>query len=414
MIAGDRATGSIRVARIIARLNIGGPSIQAITLTKLLEPRGYRTTLIRGSETADEGSMDYLADRLGVRPVQVGPMQREPAPSRDLLALARLVVLLLQTSPHIVHTHQAKAGTLGRLAALITRRRHRAVLVHTYHGHSLTGYFGERQAAVFRAVERFLARRTHRLIAVSEEVRDDLVALGVAPAERFKVVWLGFELEPFQVEARPRARARDRIRAELGIPRDAPLVTLIARLVPIKRIDRFLRVAGQVAERDAGVRFLVLGDGELRERLKASPEARALGERLVWAGFRRDVADVCFASDMIALTSDMEGTPVSLIEAQAAAVPVVTTRVGGVASIVEDGVSGHIVDIDDEEAFTLRLLEVIRLEPDERERMGARGRARALARFDLDRLVEDIDTLYQTELTAERNRHSGKVAVSCA
>ncbi len=184
----------VRVARVISRLNIGGPAIQAITLTARLQPRGYGTLLIRGSETQDEGSMDHLAERLGVRPLRIARMGRELGPG-DVLALARLVRELRRFRPDIVHTHAAKAGTLGRLAALVPGRGRPRVTVHTFHGHSLTGYFSPRRARLYLAIERFLAARTTRLIAVSDEVRDDLVRLGVAPAERFTVVRLGIELD---------------------------------------------------------------------------------------------------------------------------------------------------------------------------------------------------------------------------
>src|SRR5579862_1890579 len=155
----------IRVVRIIARLNIGGPSIQAITLTRLLEPLGYRTHLVRGREGPDEGNMDYLAAELGVHPTLVPTMTREPG-TGDLRALWSLVQILRRDRPEIVHTHAAKAGTLGRLAALIAfpRRSKRPVLIHTFHGHSLTGYFSGRTAGFYRRVERVLARRTDMLV----------------------------------------------------------------------------------------------------------------------------------------------------------------------------------------------------------------------------------------------------------
>src|SRR5947209_4616922 len=177
-----------RVVRIIARLNIGGPAIQAISLARMLEPLGYRTRLVRGTEAPGEGNMDYLARDLGVTPTLVPSMRREPGLG-DIVALARLVRILRGDRPQIVHTHAAKAGTLGRLATLIAfpRRSRRPVLVHTFHGHSLTGYFSPRSAALFLRIERFLAARTDALIAVSDQVRDELVNLGVADAGRFTV-----------------------------------------------------------------------------------------------------------------------------------------------------------------------------------------------------------------------------------
>jgi glycosyltransferase involved in cell wall biosynthesis len=384
----------IRVIRIIARLNIGGPAIQAITLTKGLEPLGYRTTLVRGREEPDEGSMDYLADELDVRPVLLPSLRRNPG-WHDLPALVALIRTIRRERPQIVHTHAAKGGTLGRLAALAAGvgRRQRPILVHTYHGHSLTGYFSPRSAAIYRQIERLLARHTDRLIAVSDEVRDELVELGVAAPDRFEVVPLGFDLRPFEVAPAERGRRRDRLRGELDIPADDQLVTLIARLVPIKRVDRFLRVARALAAQRPGLHFLVVGDGELREQLQASPDAADLDGHLTWAGFRRDIADICFASDAVVLTSDNEGTPVSLIEARAAGTPVVSTRVGGTASVVGD--ARFLCDPGDD-AGLARAVRSLLDHPELANAVASAGRDRALSLFTIDRLVGDIDRVYRS------------------
>jgi glycosyltransferase involved in cell wall biosynthesis len=400
----------VRVVRIISRLNIGGPAIQAITLTKCLEPLGYRTTLVRGREEPEEGNMDYLANDFGVRPVLVPSLRRNPG-WHDLHALLVLIGAIRRERPHIVHTHAAKGGTLGRLAALAagTGRRQRPILIHTYHGHSLTGYFSPRSTAIYRQIEQQLARRTDRLIAVSDEVRDELVDLGVAPADHFEVVPLGFDLKPFEVAPIDRDRRRKRLRGELDIAPDDQLVTLIARLVPIKRVDRFLRVARSLAAQRSDMHFLVVGDGELRGQLQASPEAVALDGCLTWAGFRRDIPDICFASDAIVLTSDNEGTPVSLIEARAAGTPVVATRVGGVASVVQDWAGGLVVDPNDERAMATAVARVL-----DDATVGERARAgshEVVRTFSLDALVERVDTLYRELLVRRTDR---KVTVDVA
>ncbi len=386
----------IRVVRVISRLNIGGPAIQAIALTKRLEDHGYRTTLVRGSEEPDEGNMNYLADELGVRPVLVPSLRRNPG-WHDLAALLALIRIMRCERPHIVHTHAAKGGTLGRTAALIAGvgRRPRPVLVHSFHGHSLSGYFSSGMASLYRRIEMVLGCFTDRLIAVSEEVRDELVALGVAPAAKFDVVRLGFDLSPFTSDKAARSSMREALRAELGIDSHARVVTLVARLVPIKRVDRFLRVALALRDLDR-IRFLIVGDGELRDELKASAEAQALDDQLVWAGFRRDMPAVFSASDLVMLTSDSEGTPVSLIEAQAAGVPVVGTRVGGMSSVVRDGSTGFVVDPSDEggiAAAVSRALEDATLA----ERAVA-GEAELARRFSLGSLVDRIDELYKRTL----------------
>jgi len=385
--------------RIIARLNIGGPAIQAITLTQELEPFGYRTRLIRGVEDPAEGNMDYLARERGVVPTLIPSMRRDPGLG-DLVALTKIVLLLWRDRPAIVHTHAAKGGTLGRVATVLAfpLRRMRPVVVHTYHGHSLTGYFSGRTAQVYRLIEKLLAPRTDILLAVSSEVRDDLVALQVAPAGHFRVMPLGFDLSPFTSDLR-RVERRHALRRDWGAEDGDVVITLIARLVPIKRVDRFLATARRIADR-AGVRFVVVGDGELHDELASSEDALALGEGLVWAGFRRDIPDVCFASDIVMLTSDNEGTPVSLIEAQAAAVPVVAADVGGVRSAVRDGESGWLAPPDDIDQLASAVAQLAG-DADLRARMGAAGRAHVTSLYTLQRLVADHAALYD-ELLALR------------
>jgi glycosyltransferase involved in cell wall biosynthesis len=389
-----------RITRIIARLNIGGPAIQAITLTRELESFGFTTRLIRGKEDPAEGNMDYLATERGVTPTLIPTMRRDPGLG-DLISLMWLVLLLWRDRPAIVHTHAAKGGTLGRVATVIAfpLRRFRPVVVHTYHGHSLTGYFSGRAASVYRLIERLLAPFTDVLLAVSPEVRDDLVGLGVARASQFRVMPLGFDLSPFTGDDQRQERRRV-LREQWGASADVVVVTLIARLVPIKRVDRFLSAATRVAG-DVNVRFVIVGDGELRHELAESTDAKALGDRLVWAGFRRDIPDVCFASDVVMLTSDNEGTPVSLIEAQAAAVPVIATDVGGVRSAVRDGESGRLAAPNAPDQLAAAVTELI-ADPSLRSRMGAAGRSHATSLYTLERLAVDHAALYEELLESRR------------
>src|SRR3954454_12399800 len=276
-----------RVVRIIGRLNVGGPAIQALTLTRRLEPLGYETTLIRGAEGPREGNMDQLAYELGVLPRRVRSLRRELGP-RDLRALIEITAALRRVRPDVLHTHTAKAGTIGRLAAMLAGDAAPAIRVHTFHGHVLTGYFSARKERLYTTIERRLARSTTRLVAVSAQVRNDLLRLRVAPPAKFETVPLGFDLAPFHVDPAERGKRRAAVRDELGIAADALVVTLVARLVPIKRVDRFLRVAARVRDLD-GVRFLIVGDGELAKELDASDSARLVADRLVWAGLRTDM-----------------------------------------------------------------------------------------------------------------------------
>ncbi len=394
------AGGEIRIARIISRLNIGGPAIQAITLTRRLEPLGFRTLLVRGVEEPDEGSMDDLAAGLGVRPLRVAAMRRNVG-RQDVRAFGALARALRRFDPHLVHTHMAKAGTLGRAAALTALIDRRPVLVHTYHGHSLAGYWSGRRNAAFTRVEQVLGRSTDHLIAVSQEVRAELQALGIRPREAFHVVPLGLDLSRFAVPADEQEARCRALRDELGVPQEVPVVVLVARLVPIKRVDRFLRIAALVAAANPATHFVVVGDGELREELHRLRETATLGDRVHWPGFRRDMPDVLLTADVVVQTSDNEGTPVSLIEAAAAGRPTVTTDVGGSAAVVLEGRTGLVVARDDERAFAARVLELLE-DADRRRILGAAAREHVLATFALDRLVDDLARLYHDALAGRR------------
>jgi glycosyltransferase involved in cell wall biosynthesis len=411
-VAEEIAT-SRRVLQVIARLNVGGPAIQAITLSRLLEERGYTTRLIRGQEGAREGSMDALAEHYAVTPLNLPTLKRRIGLA-DLVSLVFLVRQIRSWQPQILHTHAAKAGALGRTAALLAGRRRPKVIVHTFHGHVLTGYFPRPISAAFTLIERALARFTTCLIAVSDEVRSDLVRLRVAPPDKIIVLPLGFDFSGFDASDEQRRKRREAFRRLLGIPLDVPVVALVARLEPIKRVDRFMRVANLVTE-PGETWFLVVGDGALREQLQQSPEASRLGHRLVWAGLRNDMPDVYFASDVLAVTSDNEGTAVSAIEAQAAGLPVVATRVGGMPTVVDDGRSGLLVEPDDEEGFAAAL-ELVLLDDELKRDLCKKGAKHARSEFSLDRLTGRIDALYRcllgeaTDANATLTSTSGRSA----
>ena len=228
-------------------------------------------------------------------------------------------------------------------------------------------------------VERTLAARTTRIVAVSDEVRDDLVRLRIAPPSRISVVPLGFDLSRFQESPPLRRSIGNAWRAAHGLEADVPLVLLVARFVPIKRVDRFLRVANLIAKESAAV-FAILGDGELRGEMLRCDQARALGRRLHWIGFEENVAPAMFASDVVMLTSDNEGTPVSLIEADAAGVPAVATDVGGVRAVVRDGETGFVRRADDEVGLSSAVVQLLR-EPEVADRFGKNGSARCGSPF---------------------------------
>jgi glycosyltransferase involved in cell wall biosynthesis len=388
----------VRVARIITRLNIGGPSIQAATLTERLPARGFETLLIHGSLGDGEGDMRYLLSP-SARVEYVPSLRREIAPASDAAALAKVSAILRDFRPHLVHTHMAKAGGIGRVAAAMYNRsvsaKARARVVHTYHGHVLEGYFGAVKTALFVGVERLLARRTDRIVAISPAIRDELLhAHRIGRAEQYRVVPLGFDLSAL---AAIDDSARRSARAALGIPPDARVVATVGRLTAIKQHRLFLETARLVADRDPSAIFLVTGDGELRGDLEDTACQLGLGDRVRFLGWRRDLPTIYGATDVFLLTSRNEGTPVALIESLAAGVPGVSTDVGGVRDVVcppESDPVGEVAPFGDA-AGLARSVAALLADPARRRSTGDRGRALVLARYGIDRLVDDVEALYR-------------------
>ena len=379
----------VRILRIFSRLNVGGPAVHVILLAEGLDALGYATTVAVGSEAPREGNMRALAARKDVRCVQVPGLGREIRPWSDARALWRLYRMMRTLRPHIVHTHTAKAGVLGRAAARLAGIGN---VVHTYHGHVLRGYFDPGRAAVFRAVERRLARRTRVLIAVSQSVKDDLVALGIAAAGRIRVIPLGLELLPLAG-----ALPRGSLRGEAGVAEGAPLVGIVGRLTAIKDVPTFLAAAARVRAENASVRFAVVGDGELRGALEAEAARRGLGGAVHFHGWREDMAAVYGDLDVVVNTSINEGTPVALIEAMAAGRPVVATRVGGTPDLLGGGARGRLVPAGDAPAVASAILEALAGPSDQ----VAAARVYVLAEHGVGRLLRDMDALYR-ELLGRR------------
>ncbi len=379
----------IRVLRVIARLNVGGPALHVTYLARGLAERGYETTLVAGDVGRGEESMAFVAERAGVEVVSLPGLSRELSPLRDALAAFRLAYLIRRLRPDVVHTHTAKAGAVGRAAALLAGPR-RPVVVHTFHGHVLRGYFGRAGTLLFRAIETILARGTDRLVAVSPEVRDELVALGVAPAAKFSVIRLGIELEPRVSFDGNVAEVRRRH----GIAPESFVVGWFGRMTAVKRTDDLLTTLAALREREVDALLLLVGDGDDRERLEQRAHELGLARFCLFLGYQEDVAPWYAVCDAVVLTSASEGTPVTIIEALAAGRAVVATRVGGVPDVVDDGESGFLVPAGDTNALADRL-ETLARDPGRRAEMGETGRRRVLRRYAVERLVDDVDALYR-------------------
>jgi glycosyltransferase involved in cell wall biosynthesis len=378
---------------------MGGPALHVAYLTAGLQERGYDTTLAAGSLARGEDSMAFVADELGVEVVRIDELGREISPLRDLVATIRLALLIRRERPQILHTHTAKAGTVGRVAALLAGSRRPPIIVHTFHGHVLRGYFGPARSLFFRVLERRLASITTALVAVSPQVRDDLVALRVAPREQFVVIRLGIELDQ---RVAPEQDGRLESRRYLGIPADRFAVGWIGRMTAVKRTDDVLVAFRRLRDSGIDACLCMVGDGPDRTQLERRAHELGVVRDTLFLGYQEDVAPYYAAFDALVLPSGNEGTPVSAIEALAAGRPVVATRVGGVPDVVRDGTDGFLVEVGATDDLADRLGRLAR-DPVLRERMGKEGRARVLPRYAVDRLVDDVDRLYRSLLEAARS-----------
>jgi len=386
----------IRVLRVIARLNMGGPAIHVANLAAGLETRGYHTTLVAGSLARGEDSMAFLAERLGVTVVSVEELQREVSVLHDARSVLRVAELIRDERPHVLHTHTAKAGAIARAAALLAVGARPPVVLHTFHGHVLKGYFDAGRTAFFRQVERTLARASDVLVAVSPEVRDELVELGVAPLEKFVVIRLGIPLE----ERLGDPTADSDYRRLYGIPKDAFVVGWVGRMTGIKDTGAVVDIVRAVRERGVNAVLCMVGDGPDREGLEQLAHKLGIARYCYFVGYQSDVAGYYRLFDAFLLPSVNEGTPVSAIESLASGTPVVANRVGGVPDVVRDGVDGFLVEPGDVDAAAARLAKLA-ADPALRSRLGESGRARVLERYSVERLVDDVDRLYRSLLASK-------------
>lgn len=384
----------IRILRVIARLNMGGPAIHVSNLAAGLEPRGYETTLVAGSLARGEDSMAFLAERLDIPVRTIPELQREVSPIDDARSVRRMREIIRELRPHILHTHTAKAGAIARAAALVSGAARPAILVHTFHGHVLKGYFDPVRTAFFKKVERSLARVTDALVAVSPEVRDELVAAGIAPREKFSVIRLGIPLE----ERLGDATADLDYRRLYGISESAFVVGWVGRMTDVKDTDAVLEIVRAARDRGLEAVLVMVGDGPDRVRLEQLAHDIGIARSTFFVGYQPEVAGYYRLFDAFLLPSVNEGTPVSAIEALASGTPVVATRVGGVPDVVRDGEDGFLFEPGDTDGAAERLA-LLASDATLRSALGASGRERVLRRYSVSRLVEDVDRLYRSLLS---------------
>ena len=376
----------IRVMRIIARMNVGGPAVQVSGLMRNMNSFEFEHRLYTGFCAIDEA--DYL-DTVAkdVNSNRIEGFGRRVSLGGDLKAFLTLIKEIRSFKPHIIHSHTAKAGFLGRIASIVSF--HSSIRVHTFHGHLLNGYFGSFKRTLVVLAEKILATFTHQLLAVGDKVRQDLLAVGVGKSEKFGLMPPGLEINKLPIK-------RDS-REFYGLSPQTLQCAFIGRVTKIKRPDRFLDVVSEIKRRGLGVEFFIAGDGELLEKCKERIANEVLPVKVL--GWQSNIERVLSAADIVILTSDNEGTPLSLIQAGMASLPVVTTRVGSVPEVVLDGATGIITSLNVQEIADA--IEKLANKAELRAQMGVAAYEFTLANFGVKRLVNDHEKLYR-KLIANR------------
>jgi glycosyltransferase involved in cell wall biosynthesis len=386
----------IKVLRIINRFNIGGPTYNATFLTRFLSDE-FETLLIGGLPEKGESDSLHILEAYGVEPILLPEMKRKPNFFSDRKALIRIKEIIAEYKPDIVHTHASKAGALGRKAALDMKV---PVVVHTFHGHVFHSYFGKVKTELYKFIERKLAQKSTGIIAISDLQKKELVnTYQIAHESKVKVIPLGFDLEKFN---RNLSEKRKIVRDKFQIGEDQIAIAIIGRLAPIKNHSLFLQsvelLHGQTEKK---LVFFIVGDGELRDVIAQKvSELTKKGVDIRMTSWIKDINEFNAGMDIICLTSNNEGTPVSIIEAQASQVPVVSTNVGGVQNVMIDNETGYIVPKNNARIFVDKLLVLIENEA-LRNEMGHKGWAFVKERFHFERLVRDIEHYYKELLSKE-------------
>ena len=398
-----------RVLRILNRLIIGGPSKNAVYLSRYMQP-DFDTLLVIGGKEDHEQDADFLATANNIEPRCIPEMKRPISPRDDWAAYNKLKKLIKEFKPDIVHTHAAKSGALGRLAA---KHAGVPVIVHTFHGHVFHSYFNRLKTDFFIRTERYLAGLSDAIVAISDVQKKELSSeFKIAKEDKFHVIPLGLDLDNFTID---QAVKRNKFRKEFGLDDDMVAIGIIGRLVPVKNHSLFIKALKRVLNNTNGkVKAFIIGDGESRtgiEQLASNLEIKFSqhtdkehSHPVVFTSWRTDVDTICAGLDIIALTSLNEGTPVSLIEAQAAGKPIVSTRVGGIADVVLEDQTALLSDINDEKLFAENLLRLVN-DVSLRHKFSDAGRDFVISKFSYHRLVNDMSNLYHDLLDKKNHNH---------
>lgn len=383
-------TKKIKILRIINRFNIGGPIHNAVMLSAFM-PDEYETLLVCGQLEENEASSIHIAEKYGLKPILLDDMKRQLNYKNDQKALKQLKEIILAFKPDIVHTHASKAGALGRKAAFDCKV---PIVVHTFHGHVFHSYFNWWKTKLYRIIEKRLAKKTTGIIAISELQKNELsLKYKICEAEKIEIIHLGFDLRPFNEN---KTEHRKKTRDAAGLKDSEIAVAIIGRLVPVKNHDMFLKCINAVHEKTTKkvVYFIVGGGEDFTSIDKKVSVLKAKGMDIRMTSWINDINVFNAGMDVICLTSKNEGTPVSLIEAQAAGIPFIATKVGGIKDIVSENNTGYLVELDDYEAFNEKLLYLIE-NKNKRQEMSQKGWSFVKEKFQYTTLIAKTDTYYK-------------------
>lgn len=381
----------IRILRIINRFNIGGPTYNATFLTRYMSDE-FETMLVGGLPEEGEADSLYILEEHGVKPILIPEMKRQPNFNSDRAAYLKIKQIIQEFKPHIVHTHAAKAGAIGRKAA---KDCGVPIIIHTFHGHVFHSYFGKIKTWIYKMVERNLAKKSTGIIAISDLQKKELSEdFSICKKDKIKVIPLGFDLLRFQNNL---ANKRALTRSKYQISDNEVAIAIVGRLAPIKNHDFFLDVIEGVLNRQLNQKFrvFIVGDGETKSQIEArinSIHEHFQTNVIEMTSWIKDIPTFNAGMDMICLTSKNEGTPVSLIEAQASGVPVITTNVGGVKDIIAQNETGFVVESVDE--FIDKVCYLIENEK-KRQEMSQNGWSFVKEKFHYTRLVKDMENYYK-------------------
>lgn len=398
-----------KILRIHNRLIVGGPSHNVTLLTAYLSPE-FETRLLVGKKDPAEKDATYIADQLGLVPVEIKEMRRSVLPFYDIIAYFKIKKIIREYKPDIVHTHASKSGAVGRLAARSCRV---PLIVHTFHGHVFHSYFSPVISKAIVRIERFFARRTDAIIAISDSQKHELTEVyKIAPAEKVFTIPLGFNLDKYSID---QDKKKIIFQNKYGFTDNEIIVGIIGRLVPVKNHEMFLEMAAIVKSKtNKDVRFAIIGDGESRPAIEKKAGDLGLSYSyfitnpkqktdVLVTSWETEIDQALAGLDIVVLTSHNEGTPVSLIEAQSACIPVVSTNVGGVEDIVIHGETGFITEVSEVNLFAEYVIKLIEEKP-LRERMGKCGHENVVKRYSKQRLINDMRSLYLSFLNRKKSR----------